>query len=245
MTFDPFLTLLNLAALGITITGGLVRGYTGFGSGMVMIPLMALMWGPIEAIITTVTLGALAVVQLTPKALPLSNWRDTGPMVATAILLTPIGTYMLVSFDAEIIKNIIAVSVLATSAVSLAGWEYRGPRGMLPSFIAGGLASVVNGVAGVGGPPSVLYLVSLPDPPEVQRANIVIIMAAMGLSVLGYTLLSGSVGERPFVNVVMLAVPYMLAVWAGAYLFKVLPGKAFKIIVLWLLVALSVAILVA
>ncbi len=245
MTLEPLLTVPNLLAVLIAVAGGVVRGYTGFGSGLVMIPLLSLMWHPVDAIVTTTGLGAVAALLLTFQALPLTSWKDTGPMVASAILITPLGTLVLISFDADIVKKLIAVFVLLAALISLFGYEYKGPRGIIPSFIAGGMASVINGIAGVGGPPSVLYLVSLPDEPKVQRANIVIIMAAMGLSVLGYTIASGKVGGHVFMNVVLLAAPYALSIWTGAYLFKVLPAKAFKITVLWMLMGISIAMLVA
>ena len=50
MTFETVFVFPNLLALVIIIAGGLVRGYAGFGSGLVMVPLLAFLWDPVNAI---------------------------------------------------------------------------------------------------------------------------------------------------------------------------------------------------
>jgi uncharacterized membrane protein YfcA len=151
----------------------------------------------------------------------------------------------LVSLDPEIIKKIIAVLVLFVTAISLRGWQYRGSRGKVPSFIAGGMASFINGIAAVGGPAVVLYLISLPDEVRVQRSNIATIASLMGASVFVFTFLSGQVGPDVWWNILLFAIPYIISVWVGIRFFTFLPGTAFRLIVLWILVAISIAIILA
>ena len=147
MTFDTLHLFPYLIALAIIIAGGIVRGYTGFGSGLVMVPLLAVLWGPIDAIILTMSLGLFATVQMTYPAVKLANWRDSGPMILAALLVTPLGTFFLITLDPNIVKKIIAAIVVFLTVISLIGWTYKGPRGITPSFIAGSIASFINGVA--------------------------------------------------------------------------------------------------
>ncbi len=232
-------------ALAVVVAAGIVRGFAGFGSGLIMVPLLALIWGPIEALGTMVMLGAVATVQLLPGALRLTNWRHTGPMVVVSMLCTPIGTAILVSLDKEIVKKIIAATVLSLTLITLSGWKYSGPRGVWPSSIAGMLGGVINGVAGIGGPPMVLYLITLPEQPEVHRANIVVVLALTSFAVLVSMLAVGVVDMRVVTHTVTFFIPSVLAVWLGAWLFRKLPADLFKLVVLWFLVAISIAILVA
>ena len=127
MSLDPILQMSNLFALLIVFAGGFVRGYTGFGSGLVMTPLFAILWGPVDAVATTAGLSLLATVQLTASSVPLANWRDVAPMLAAAILLVPFGAVLLVSLDPELVKKIIVVLVMGMALITMRGWTYRGP----------------------------------------------------------------------------------------------------------------------
>jgi uncharacterized protein len=235
----------NLFVLLIVIAGGIIRGYTGFGSGLVMVPLFSLMWSPVDAVATTCGLGLFAAVQLTISTVKYTKWREISPMIVALLCVTPIGTFFLVALDPAIVKKVIAGLVLFVTLISLRGWQYSGPRGMFPSFVAGSIGAFINGLAAVGGPAVVLYFLSLPDEVRVQRSNITTIASLMGVAVFSFTFLSGHVGPDVWWYILLFAGPYMITVWGGIQLFKLLPGAAFRLIVLWVLVAISGAILLA
>ena len=54
----------NLIALAVILSGGVVRGYTGFGSGLVMVPILAILWGPVDAIVVVLSLGLFSTLQM-------------------------------------------------------------------------------------------------------------------------------------------------------------------------------------
>jgi uncharacterized membrane protein YfcA len=89
----------NFLALIIVCAGGLVRGYAGFGSNLVMVPLLSLIWSPAEAVAMTMGISIITAVQMAPGALPLANKREIVPMIAGMILCTPLGTYLLLTLD--------------------------------------------------------------------------------------------------------------------------------------------------
>ena len=93
--------------------------------------------------------------------------------------------------------------------------------------------------------PMVLYLITLPEQPEVHRANIVVVLALTSFAVLVSMLAVGVVDMRVVTHTVTFFIPSVLAVWLGAWLFRKLPADLFKLVVLWFLVAISIAILVA
>lgn len=233
------------AAISIIVAAGIVRGFTGFGAGLVAMPLLTLMWSPVEALATNVLLGIAATAQLAPQAARTANWRDMGPMTIAIVLATPVGVWLLVTLDPGAVKKAIAVFVLIATLLTLYGWTYRGPRGAVPAAAAGGIGGIVNGLAGVGGPPMVLYLISLPESPETHRANIVMSLASTGVVSLIAMGLAGAFSIKIAVNAAILLGPSILAVWVGARLFRVLPARMFRLVILWFLVAISVAMLLA
>ena len=232
------------AALAIVAAGGIIRGYTGFGTGLVMAPLLTLLWGPVEAVATTVALGTISTVQLTRSALPHVKWRVVIPLIIGALTIAPIGTYLLLIVDPHVIKRVIAGTVMFLALIMLFGWKYSGPRGLKSSLIAGGISGFFNGIAAIGGGMMALYLMSLPDKMTTQRANIVIGAGALPLIVFLSLAVSGAVTEKVLLNAATLAVPAVLSVWAGSRLFSFLPEKAFRLTVLWTLIIISGAMLV-
>ena len=61
----------NLIALAVILSGGVVRGYTGFGSGLVMVPILAILWGPVDAIVVVLSLGLFSTMQMAYSAFKL------------------------------------------------------------------------------------------------------------------------------------------------------------------------------
>ena len=242
---EQILSLDFALALLVVVVGSIVRGYTGFGSGLVMAPFLAMLWGPVAAVGTIVSLGTLSFFQMARQAAPLAAWRDVAPLMAAAVVITPLGTYSLISLDPLIVKRIIAAAVLIVALISLRGWTYSGPRGLVPGFIAGSIAALINGVAAVGGPPLVLYLMSLPGKPETHRANTIMAMGAASSVIVLYMSLAGAFDQLIWLRIAFLLPANFLGIWIGSHMFRLLPGEVFRIIVLWVLVAVSISILIA
>ena len=68
-----FLTLDYLYAVLIISAAGVVHGFTGFASGLIIVPLLTLLWGPLQAITIMVGLTFLASLQITVAALPMTK----------------------------------------------------------------------------------------------------------------------------------------------------------------------------
>lgn len=234
-----------LLAMAIVFAGGFVRGFTGFGSGLVMVPLLTLMWGPVEALATMVGLGTINSLQLAPKAIKLADGKTVVPIMLASAIITPLGTMLHVSLDPVIVKKIIAALVLMVTLVTLWGWTYNGPRGIVPSMASGGIAGIINGLAGVGGPAIVLYVMSLPNEARTHRANIVLALGFTTVTVFVSMMIAGVVGQRILTHIAVFLVPSILSVFVGTWAFNILPARLFRYVVLWFLVAISVAILLA
>ena len=60
----------------IALFSGLIRGYTGFASGLLLIPLFVILFGPIEGIALAAIVSSAGGVQLIPSALKSVYWPD-------------------------------------------------------------------------------------------------------------------------------------------------------------------------
>lgn len=244
--FENFAATLNadllLAAL-IAGLSGLIHGYTGFGAALILVPLFALLFGSVEAVAISVIVGMIGSAQLYPAALRNARWRELLPVCAAIIVCTPAGIAVLVNLDGEIIRRAMGVFVFLAASILISGWVYRGPRGVIASAAAGGLAGGITGATGVGGPPLALYFLAAPQPVEVQRANIVIAVGVVIIMVLGSLFFDGDIGVETLQRAIILSPAYVLGTWSGGRLFKIAPKEYFRRVALWLLLATGIGIL--
>ncbi len=96
----------------VSLIAGLMRGFVGVGSGMLMAPVFAVLFGPLETVGMVIMLDAFVTAQLLPSLHRLIEWRVVIPMAAVAALFMPLGTWLLVSVDAGLMARGIALIVL-------------------------------------------------------------------------------------------------------------------------------------
>lgn len=233
-----------LYAALIAIVSGAIHGYTGFGAALFMVPLFALLFGPVDAIAISIVMGLFGSVQLYPGAARSAHWRELIPVCQAIAIFTPIGTYLLFSVDDEIIQNAMGILVLLAALILLSGWTYKGPRGLVASVVTGGLGGSLTGAAGVGGPALALYFLSAPSAPAEQRANIVISVAAVLIMTLLSLVVAGGVSQGILLRAIFLIPVYVLGTWSGSRMFVIAPQAYFRRVALWLLVAAGLGILI-
>ncbi len=220
-------------------------GFGGFGSGLVLMPLLTLIYSPTHAVAIQMVLVTATGFALMPGAAPHVRRREAVPMLAAACLVMPFGSYVLQTADAAVLRPVIGVVVLVLAAVQLRGASYTGRRNVPTAAAAGAVSGLANGTVGLGGLIVGLYMVSSRDPAATQRANII----AVGTGVAGVNLvilaLSGVYAAELAARIAVLMVPYGFTAWCGARFFRVAPGALYRKIVLTLVMALGVATLVS
>ncbi len=232
-------------ALATVFAGGVVMGFGGFGSGLILMPLLTLIYSPTHAVAIQMVLVTITGFALLPAAIPNTRWREAGPMLLTACLVMPFGSYLLQTMDPLIARRIVGVVVLILAAVQIRGAIYSGPRNTMTATAAGAVSGMANGAVGLGGLIIGLYMVSSRDSAAMQRANIIVVgtgVAATNLVILAF---SGVYIFDLIVRISILMVPYGITAWCGAKFFHVMPGALYRRIILTLVMALGVATLVS
>ena len=189
--FDALLTGDFLLALIVTLAAGLMRGFAGVGSGMLMAPIFAILFGPVETVATIILMEVVATAQLLPGVKAHVNWRVVGPMGAAAALFMPLGGWLLVSLDPALIARGIAAVVVIFALILLTGWRYDGPKRLPATLGVGGLSGVLMASTSLGNPPVMVYLLSSRDPAVVNRANFTGYFAVTLLALIAWMLLQG------------------------------------------------------
>lgn len=247
-----FLSLLEIIwsdkfafAVAAAVLAGTVRGFSGFGAGLVMTPLLALVYGAIDAVVIMMVTVFVGGMQMIPGAMPYATKRDLVPIIVACIIVTPLGTYLLVTGDPDIMRRFIGGFVLVSAIVMLRGWSYTGGRNARISFTAGVVSGLANGAGGVGGPPVTLYLISSDEPAVVKRANIAVTSTAMAITTVIPLAVSGVITGELLVRSAALLIPFVGAIILGGRLFSRANDRVYRLFALWLLVVIgfTVAIL--
>ncbi len=220
---DQLLPGLAPASFGLLLltafAAGLGRGFSGFGSALIFVPVASALLGPRLAVPIHLLINALAGLAMVSAAWPLADRAAVGWMSLGAVAGVPLGTAALGAADPLLLRWAIGLLVLALLALLISGWRYR-RRPALPLTIGvGGLAGLLNGLAQIGGPPVVAYWLGGPAPSQIARANFILYFAILNaLSAASY--LAGGLLTWPALLLALLAGPlYGLGLALGAHAF--------------------------
>jgi uncharacterized membrane protein YfcA len=172
--------VLALAA-AIILLAAFMRGVTGFGFAIAAVPLMSLVMEPRLAIGVSILLPLPSGLMDLARAWPASYRRVMPRLIGGAVVGTPIGMLMLGVIAADLQRMIVAAAAFyALAAVYLfKDPEKLGPLGRpIPAGLASGL---LNGLAGMPGPPMVAYILTQPIPAVMARASLIVFFLMTGI----------------------------------------------------------------
>jgi len=199
---------------------GVVRGFAGFGTGMVFIPIAALVADPIPVILMMLTFDFFGPLLLLPRAWRDGEPRDVGVLGMGAIIGLPLGVYLLTKLDPVFFRWLVSILAICLLVLLASGWRYRNPLNAVMTSLVGMVSGFLYGVAALPGPPVILSYMSSPRRPEVIRGNTMMylflsdILAAIVFGVKGLLLL------MPLVMGALLCIPYTIGGLVGQWIFN-------------------------
>jgi uncharacterized membrane protein YfcA len=245
MTLDALVSGRMGLAICIAAVAGVIRGVTGFGGSMVMTPPLALLFGPQAAVPIVLLLEAFAAMPMMRDAAARANWRELAPIGAAACAAAPLGGYVLLTADPQLLRRAIAALVLLFAGLLLWGARWRGRRGVAQGLACGAVSGTLLGATGIGGPPVILYMLSGPDSVAVMRATLTLFVVVISLAGLAILALNGLLTTDSFLMTLPLVPLFFAGVLAGSRLFQHVSEQRFRQLTLWLLLVVSLGILVA
>jgi uncharacterized protein len=236
-------TILLLAA--IYVAASFVQGLTGFGMGLIAVPLIALMFGPQTAVGMVLSVGiAVGLINFLLHRKQ-CQYRRVLPLALLSYPFVPLGVYFLENVDADLVMIILGAVIIA---LTLFAWFAQSrlvmvmqTRGVGPAFAA--LAGLLLGAFSTSGPPMVAYFYAGDTDRIRAKANtqlyfasttaVAIAIHAVAENVTWWTVTWG----LPFIPVIYLATHLGVAVS-----FRV-PLERFRILTDVALVGLGVALI--
>lgn len=214
--------------LAAALAAGLARGFSGFGTALIFVPLAAIALGPQRAVPLMLAIDAFAIAVLTPGAWRAADRREVGLLAAGVALGMPFGTYALLTFDAATLRWAIAGLIAAMLALVASGWRFRAAPGRAATIGVGIASGAMTGIAMVGGPPVMAYLLGQEAGAARIRAAFALFLCANGIiAAIGFAF-AGLLGSW-LVGPVLLALPaYGAGIWAGARMFHLASERTFR-----------------
>lgn len=238
-----FGTLLGLGTLQIililvgAVTGGLVNGLTGFGTALTALGIWLFALPPTVAATLVIICSVASQLQTLPMIWRTILWKRVLIFVAPGLLGVPIGTLLLPHIDPRVFKIVVGLLLVGYSGYALlrradfkTAWG-----GHIADGVVGFFGGVLGGLAGVSGAPPVIWTDLRGWTKHERRA----VMQMFNTAILSLALVSHAAWglvTRDVIVAAIVALPgTIIAVHAGAFIYRRLADHSYQRVILGLL----------
>jgi hypothetical protein len=205
-----------LIAVGFAALAGMVRGFTGFGSALIYMPLISALYGPKVAAATLLLIDTVCALPVSIRLIPHCNWREVGPVTIGGFIALPLGVIALLHVDPLILRWCIAVLVLVALGTLVAGWRYHGRPTFFISLAVGAVSGFCGGALQIGAPPLLIFWLGGKNSAATVRANIMVYFIMQGALSCALYLYGGLITTDVIVLSLLMGPPFAIALVAGA-----------------------------
>ncbi len=232
---------LVLAALAVLFAFG-ARGVSGFGSGMIAVPLLAILFPLTRVVPAVAVLNYLAALWIGFKDFRRAAWRELGLLLPAALAGLALALPIFHALSPILLRRLLGGWLLLQAARSLARAPPRAAsRGWaLPAGLLGG---ITDGLFSIGGPVYAAYLGRRELEKSAFRATLTMLLVLeSSLRLIGY----GATGilDRSAIGFAAALLPVaFLGLLLGERLHGRLPEQLFRRIVSLLILASGLVLL--
>ncbi len=245
------MSLIEIIKIGaILCLGSIVQSSSGFGFGLFAIPLFLLMGFVLpETVIIVVIASAVQKIAAVSHLWKAADWKGQAPYMATGLVSLPLGVYCLYQvslLSQPIIKQIIGFLVLLLLMLQWQGMIKSKER-VSPAwgYTAGFFSGFLNGLANIGGPPLVLWILAHRWSNEKMRVTpIAFSIVFVPAQVLFMGLAFGSRMWWPLLKAILSTPMVLLGTWVGLKMGERISEEHLRIYMRLLLLFIAVSAIV-
>lgn len=212
------------------LVAGLVRGFTGFGTALIFVPVAAQFLPAASVILIMSTTGIFSTTALVPGAWKTADRGEVGVMALAALLTVPLGLWTLAQLDGLVIRWMVTAVASATLLAVITGWRWHGRLGLPGRLAVGGAAGLVGGMTGLTGPMVIIFYLANARSALAVRSNTILFLAALDVVLVANLFLRGQVEVTVLWVAVVLALPYLTTTLIGQALFDPRHENAYRIL---------------
>ena len=217
---------------------GLVRGFAGFGSAMIIMPVASSVLTPVEAVVFLITAELIGPVPNALAAWREGTPRDVGRLALGAVLALPFGVWALNSMDATMFGWAVSIAVIILLILTVSGWRLKGELTKPLTVTAGAVGGFMTGFAGIPGPPVIMLYMASRLPVSVIRANFLLYLVVLDLMLFPLLWALGLMNWPIAFLGLLVGIPNLVANMLGARLFDPSAERVFRIVA-YLVIAAS------
>nr|WP_277754066.1 sulfite exporter TauE/SafE family protein [Porphyrobacter sp. GA68] len=174
--------MLQLTAAGLTaLAAAFVRGLTGFGLAIILVPVLALALSPVDAVLVA-NFVALFIGLSELRRLAGDAERTAWTIGLWVMLATAPGLMLLAATPPELARLLIALVALGSFLAVLTPVRAATVPGRAMTGVTGVTAGLLTGFAGMPGPPVIPYYVGRAIPRAAARASMLLIFTVAALA---------------------------------------------------------------
>ena len=222
----PDLPVALPALAGLIALAGLaggVYGFAGFGAALLFMPVATRIVDPVVAVPAFALSSMGSFLTVFPAAARQADGKAWLGL-STALVTMPAGLLILAAGDPLVLRWAVALVVLGTLALLLAGVRYRVAPGRPAWAGVGAAVGLLGGATGLNGPPMILFQLGGQEGPARARANTIVVLTGSGAAIPILMALQGRMTLGILALGLILILPYAAGGWAGARLFD--PARA-------------------
>ena len=228
----------------VILFSGFIRGFLGFGSGLITIPILSYLYSPIFAMVFNIAIEIPATIYLTYVGAKSCKFKEISPMFFAMMLTIPIGTIFLVSVNEQLIKIIMSILVIFFVLLIASGWKLKATVTKYVLTISGVISGLMQGATGMGGPPYATVLLSKGDSDNVTRGNILIMSTGIVISAIISFYMFNLFTKELLLTGLITSPIYILATYTGTKFFDLSGNRYYRNISLFSLGLIGVLTLI-
>lgn len=215
---EGFTALQIAVAVAATLGAAFIRGLTGFGFGILLVPILALALSPVEAVLAiNVMAGLLALTEI--RMIVRNAERSALLIGALVVVGTGPGLLLLSLTAPDVARLLIALVALSAFFAILVPQRAAGQPSALTTWATGLSAGVLTGFAAMPGPPVVPYYVGRAIPRATAKASMIGVFGIAAMAGIGSGAAIGVLNARVLILGLCLFPLVLFGNWLGSLAF--------------------------
>jgi uncharacterized membrane protein YfcA len=197
------------AAIAAATIGGIISGLTGFGFGLVVVPILLMLFPPPTVVVLSKGLGVSSGLPILWADWRIARARIIATLIFPALIGLLVGIWILTTSNPAVIKFAAGLTVIVFAMIVLRGFVIPGIRSRIAPVVVGFTSGALGTSTGMPGPPAVLYLTDKNLEPRVFRSSITMYFFVIDIIGVALVVRTGIV-EDQVLGIALILLPFAL-----------------------------------
>ena len=221
------------------IISGLLRGYSGFGAALIIIPIFSSLYSLLTALSFHVLIEMPTLLVLLPSVVKVYDRKLINSSLFYLAVGVPFGFCLIGFIETVYLQLFIGFIVVLSVLLIWHGVPFTFAKNRKFFYLVSAMSGISQGLVGLGGPPVVTTLMSRKDDGLTARANIIMMMSVLLITSLISQIYANAITWLPVILALKLFLFYMLSNQIGKWLFFCYDQRSHRKIALFFLILIG------